>query len=72
MTDNWIVMAGQPVDTTGCGGFEFFGPFSETEADYVRQEILRSYQGAPGSLIAIAIQLLRYPIAHLGHAHERT
>jgi len=37
-TRNWIVMTGQPLDTTKGGGFEFFGPYTENEAKAKREE----------------------------------
>jgi non-ribosomal peptide synthetase component F len=58
---NWIVMTGQPVDSTDGGGFEFFGPFTEGEAAQVREAKLRD-DVAPGSWVAMAIQLLHHPI----------
>jgi hypothetical protein len=50
---DWIVICGDIVNTTKGGGFEFFGPFTEAEAEEVRQNL-----DCPGELITMAIQLL--------------
>jgi hypothetical protein len=52
---NWIVVAGSIVNTTNGGGYEFFGPYSQRQA-----ERLRSSLEAPDRE-AIAVELLYHP-----------
>lgn len=64
MDNDWIVIAGQPVDTTRGGGFEFFGPFTEQEAQDVRAIIIaqhnRRQQYDECEQIVLAVQLLSH------------
>ena len=58
----WIVIKGQLVDTTRGGGFEFFGPFTEEEANNVRDKMQTFVQQAGFTAITtIALQLLHVP-----------
>lgn len=50
---DWIVIAGSLIDTTKGGGFEFFGPFTEEEANFAR--------GKLSGETLIAVQLLKLP-----------
>lgn len=53
---DWIVLTGQPVDTTKGGGFEFLGPYTEKEAHMVRDHMVSNTE--PGACICLAIQLI--------------
>jgi hypothetical protein len=56
---DWIVLAGQPVDTTSGGGYEFFGPFTEDEARRRREQILSKLSKRAGyDQIVLMVQLL--------------
>lgn len=53
---DWIVIAGSLVDTTQGGGYEFFGPFTEEEANLARDNM--STDGGHRETL-IAVQLLK-------------
>lgn len=53
---NWIVLTGQPVDTTKGGGFEFNGPYTEEEAQMIRTHCVANME--VGAEICMAIQLI--------------
>lgn len=55
---NWIVIAGQLIDTTKGGGFEFFGPYTEDEAEAVKQRLCGSAPLETDKL-TMAVELLR-------------
>lgn len=55
---NWIILTGQPVDTTHGGGFEFHGPYTEEEAQLVRSHCVANMQVEVGERICMAIQLI--------------
>ena len=58
---DWIIICGQPIDTVRGGGYEFYGPFTDTEAHEIRQKIVERYQKAgrdPHGEIVMAVQLL--------------
>jgi len=58
MTRDWIVISGQPVDSTTGGGYEFFGPFTQEEAERLRESWVKD-KDDPFSHIVMAVQLLR-------------
>ena len=60
----WMVMSGQPLDTSEGGGFEFFGPFTEDEAKKVREIILEGSKFTPGERIVIAIELILFSLRY--------
>ena len=61
MKKNWIVISGQPVDSVDGGGYEFFGPYTEEEAQAERESVMAGYLKlghVPGSFIVMAVELL--------------
>lgn len=56
---NWIIIKGQPIDTTHGGGFEFFGPYTEAEAKLIRSKLLDRKE-EPGQTIVLAVQLINF------------
>jgi hypothetical protein len=55
---DWIVISGSIINTTTKGGFEFFGPFTEIEANCYREELLT--EGGANE-VTICVQLLKCP-----------
>ncbi len=64
---NWMVYCGTLLNTSsGGGGLEFFGPFTEAEATTVRATFAKSMMAGrnrhvAGTFMCEAIQLLRVP-----------
>jgi len=54
---DWIVIAGQLIDTAKGGGFEFFGPFTKSEAEEVRQS-MHDASSYNKDRVYMAVQLL--------------
>jgi len=50
----WIVLVGQPLS-----GFEFFGPYTETEAKRVRRQF-EAYYPEHHTMSTLAVELLTY------------
>jgi hypothetical protein len=57
MTRDWIVIAGQLIDDVNGGGYEFFGPFTEDEAQEVRQGMAEASKNNEDRMV-VAVQLL--------------
>jgi hypothetical protein len=58
MTRDWIVIAGQLIDNTEGGGFEFFGPFTKEQAK-VAADHMREVERNPSRTYQ-QVQLLGY------------
>lgn len=54
---DWIVIRGSIIDSTQGGGYEFFGPFTEGEAKFVRERMHTPHD----EMQTISIQLLKLP-----------
>jgi hypothetical protein len=55
---DWIVITGHPIDTEEGGGFEYDGPFTETEAQAYRDYLKEVCKGQEFDTVIIQVQLL--------------